>query len=70
MLVLASTQPVVAATRRSTTARAAVGNDIKLNEFIAIVTAPPNAILAPSGWYLLTAINQGTPSPSWWIHIG
>jgi hypothetical protein len=70
MLVLASTQPVVAATRRSTNARAAVGNDIKLNEFIAIVTAPPNAILAPSGWYLLTAINQGTPSLSWWIHIG
>ncbi len=40
------------------------------NHYLSTVTTPPSAILAPSGYYLLTAINQGTPSPSAWIHVG
>jgi hypothetical protein len=55
MLVLATSAPVADGGRRN---------------FVTTVTAPPSAVLAPSGWYLLTAINQGVPSPSSWIHIG
>jgi len=55
MLVLATSAPVAAGGRQN---------------FVTTVTAPPSAVLAPSGWYLLTAINDGVPSPSSWIHIG
>jgi hypothetical protein len=55
MLVLATSAPVAAGGRQN---------------FVTTVTAPPRAVLAPSGWYLLTAINDGVPSPSSWIHIG
>jgi hypothetical protein len=40
------------------------------NHYLSTVTTPPSAIIAPSGYYLLNAINQGTPSPSAWIHVG
>ncbi|KAH8939456.1 hypothetical protein BDL97_15G038200 [Sphagnum fallax] len=40
------------------------------NHYLSTVTTPPSAIVAPSGYYLLNAINQGTPSPSAWIHVG
>ncbi len=38
--------------------------------YTATVFGPPSAVLAPAGYYLLTIINFGTPSPSVWIHIG
>ena len=38
--------------------------------YSATVFAPPNAIIAPAGYYLLTVINQGTPSSSKWVKIG
>jgi hypothetical protein len=38
--------------------------------YAATVYGPPNAVIAPAGYYLFTTINFGTPSASVWIHIG
>lgn len=37
---------------------------------VSTVVAPPNGVIAPAGYYLLTALNGGTPGPSAWIHVG
>jgi len=33
------------------------------------VTAPPSALVAPSGYYLLTVVNGGIPSHAEWVHF-
>ncbi|KAJ7543511.1 hypothetical protein O6H91_09G041200 [Diphasiastrum complanatum] len=33
-------------------------------------TAPPNAVIAPSAYYMLFAVNRGVPSIAAWVHIG
>jgi hypothetical protein len=38
--------------------------------YAATVYGPPNAVIAPAGYYLFTVVNFGTPSASVWIHIG
>jgi hypothetical protein len=47
------------------TAPAAAGG-----QYVSTVTAPPSAVTAPAGYYLLTVINGGIPSTSAWVHIG
>eukprot|EP00253_Pinus_taeda_P034966 PITA_34966 len=37
--------------------------------YIAIVTAPPNSIAAPPGYYMLSVVNNGIPSVAKWIHF-
>jgi hypothetical protein len=37
--------------------------------YIAIVTAPPNSVAAPSGYYMLLVVNNGIPSVAKWIHL-
>ncbi|KAG0590548.1 hypothetical protein M758_1G097700 [Ceratodon purpureus] len=39
-------------------------------QHVSTITAPPNAVTAPAGYYLLTVINGGTPSVSTWVHVG
>lgn len=39
-------------------------------QYVSTVTAPPNTVTAPAGYYLLTVINGGTPSASAWVHVG
>ncbi|KAG0600257.1 hypothetical protein M758_11G019200 [Ceratodon purpureus] len=34
-----------------------------------VVYAPPDPVRAPAGYYLLTVLNEGTPSPSVWVQI-
>lgn len=53
MLVLGSKPPV------------AVGGGL----YAATVVAPPTGVIAPAGYYMLTVINGGTPSPSAWLHV-
>jgi len=38
--------------------------------YLSTVYAPPTSVTAPAGYYLLTVVNQGTPSASAWVHIG
>ncbi|CAL9002666.1 unnamed protein product [Prunus brigantina] len=33
-------------------------------------TAPPNGMVAPPGYYMAFAVNQGVPSVARWIHLG
>ncbi|KAG0607657.1 hypothetical protein M758_8G046100 [Ceratodon purpureus] len=40
------------------------------NRYTATVVAPPNSVICPTGYYLLTCQNQGTPSRSVWVKIG
>lgn len=37
--------------------------------FYSRITAPPNTIIAPSGYYLLFVINAGIPSGGLWVHF-
>ncbi|XP_024360071.1 aldehyde oxidase GLOX [Physcomitrium patens] len=46
-----------------------VSDPAKRTSFSATLYAPPNTVIAPAGYYLLTVINQGTPSPSVWVRI-
>ena len=39
-------------------------------QYLVSAYAPPSAVLAPAGYYLLTVVNAGTPSPSVWVHVG
>lgn len=32
-------------------------------------TAPPNAVVAPPGYYMAFAVNQGVPSVARWVHL-
>ncbi|CAM6123577.1 unnamed protein product [Calypogeia fissa] len=53
MLVLGVTSPV------------AIGN----NEYQIASISPPNSVLAPAGYYMLFAVNQGVPSVGAWVQI-
>ncbi|KAJ7543510.1 hypothetical protein O6H91_09G041100 [Diphasiastrum complanatum] len=33
-------------------------------------TAPPNAMIAPSAYYMLFVVNRGVPSVAAWVHVG
>ncbi|KAJ7543452.1 hypothetical protein O6H91_09G039000 [Diphasiastrum complanatum] len=33
-------------------------------------TAPPNAVIAPSAYYMLFVVNRGIPSVGAWVHVG
>jgi hypothetical protein len=37
--------------------------------YVAKVTAPPNSIAAPPGYYMLFVVNNGIPSVGKWIHF-
>nr|AKH04256.1 putative oxidase [Taxus baccata] len=37
--------------------------------FNAVVTAPPNSVTAPGGYYMLFVVNNGIPSAAKWIHL-
>lgn len=39
-------------------------------KYVSTLTAPPSAVIAPAGYYLLNAMNDGTPSPAVWIKVG
>lgn len=41
-----------------------------IGNYYVSLTAPPTAIVAPSGYYLLTVVNGGIPSKAEWIHFG
>ncbi|MCL7051628.1 hypothetical protein MKW94_028621 [Papaver nudicaule] len=35
----------------------------------ALLVAPPNPVVAPSGYYMLTVVNQGIPSVAQWLKL-
>ncbi|KAG0579428.1 hypothetical protein KC19_4G098200 [Ceratodon purpureus] len=37
--------------------------------WVSTVYAPPSAVVAPSGWYLLFPMNAGTPGAGAWVHV-
>lgn len=37
--------------------------------YVSTVVAPPSAVVAPAGYYLLSVINGGTPGAAAWIHV-
>lgn len=37
--------------------------------FVATAVAPPSAVVAPAGYYLLTVVNAGTPGAAAWVHV-
>jgi len=38
-------------------------------DYLVGLSAPPNSLVAPSGYYLLTVVNGGIPSKAEWIHF-
>ncbi|XP_057819278.2 aldehyde oxidase GLOX [Cryptomeria japonica] len=37
--------------------------------YYAVVTAPPNSVIAPAGYYILFVVNNGIPSVGKWVHV-
>lgn len=37
--------------------------------YVSTVYAPPNSVIAPAGYYLLTVVNSGTPGAAAWVRV-
>ncbi len=45
--------------------------NVERNQYAVTSTAPPNAVVAPSSYYMLFAVDSvGVPSTATWVKIG
>jgi hypothetical protein len=64
-------QPICAQGQRLLKLGVSATTNVERNQYAVTSTAPPNAVVAPSSYYMLFAVDSaGVPSTATWVKIG